>query len=213
MIRPVTVQTLRRLPMYLNYLRSLAADRTENISATTIAEALRLGEVQVRKDLASVSGGGRPKVGYNIGELIGDLEHFLGYDDAVNAVLIGAGHLGLALLSYEGFKDCGLNIVAGFDIDKKLVGTEYFGKPILPMEKLGEMCKRLKLHIGIITVPAFQAQGVCDILIQNGIKAIWNFAPAHLIVPEGILVQHENMAASLAMLSRHLCDELKQNEK
>lgn len=212
-MRQVTVQTLRRLPVYLDYLKSLAPEPPEHISATTIAEALRLGEVQVRKDLALVSGGGRPKLGYCTAELIADLEEFLGYDDVKSAVLIGAGHLGLALLSYEGFKKCGLDIVAGFDINPDLIGTEYCGKPILAMDKLGELCDRLNLHIGIITVPGFWAQGVCDILIEHGIKAIWNFAPTHLVVPEGILVQHENMAASLAMLSNHLYDELKQREK
>ncbi len=212
-MRQVTMQTLRRLPVYLDYLKSLAPEPPAHISATTIAEALRLGEVQVRKDLALVSGGGRPKLGYCTAELITDLEEFLGYDDVKSAVLIGTGHLGLALLSYEGFKECGLDIVAGFDINPALIGTEYCGKPILAMEKLGELCDRLNLHIGIITVPGFWAQGVCDILIKHGIKAIWNFAPTHLVVPEGILVQHENMAASLAMLSNHLYDELKQREK
>lgn len=211
-MRSVTVQTLRRLPVYLGYLKSLSPP-PEYISATCISEALGLGEVQVRKDLALVCESGRPKLGYPTGALISALEQFLGYDDVKSAVLIGAGHLGLALLSYEGFRECGLDIVAGFDIDPALVGTEYCGKPILPMEKLGELCDRLKLHIGIITVPGFWAQEICDILIRHGIRAIWNFAPTHLVVPEGILVQHENMAASLAMLSNHLSDELKQREK
>ena len=211
-MRSVTVQTLRRLPVYLNYLKSLSPP-PDYISATSVSEALGLGEVQVRKDLALVCEGGRPKLGYPTGELVSALEQFLGYDDVKSAVLIGTGHLGLALLSYEGFRECGLDIVAGFDIDPTLVGTEYCGKPILPMEKLGELCDRLKLHIGIITVPGFWAQEICDILIKHGIRAIWNFAPTHLVVPEGILVQHENMAASLAMLSNHLSDELKQREK
>ena len=164
-MRQVTMQTLRRLPVYLDYLKSLAPEPPAHISATTIAEALRLGEVQVRKDLALVSGGGRPKLGYCTAELITDLEEFLGYDDVKSAVLIGTGHLGLALLSYEGFKECGLDIVAGFDINPALIGMEYCGKPILAMEKLGELCDRLNLHIGIITVPFFLAQGVFDIMI------------------------------------------------
>ena len=100
--RSVSTQTLQRLPLYLNYLRSLPDDTPENISATAIADALRLGDVQVRKDLASVSSGGRPKVGYVTRDLTADLERFLGYHDVDTAVLVGAGNLGRSLLSYGG---------------------------------------------------------------------------------------------------------------
>lgn len=202
--RCVSKQTLQRLPAYLNYLRKPGPEPKKYVSATMIAEALGLNDVVVRKDLASVSSLGRPKVGYARTELIRELEQFLGYDNSQDAVLVGAGKLGQALLSYSGFPQYGLNILAGFDCDPALMGTEVAGKRILSMDKLPGLCRRVGVHIGIITVPGEHAQEVCDQLIDSGILAVWNFANAHLSVPEGILVQNENMAVSLALLSNHL---------
>ena len=201
--RCVSKQTLQRLPAYLSFLRSKSAEG-KHVSATNIADALGLNDVVVRKDLASVSSLGRPKVGYVRAELIRELEAFLGYDNSQDAVLVGAGKLGQALLSYDGFPQYGLNILAGFDRSPALYDKEVSGKKIFPMEKLPDFCRRVGVHIGIITVPGEYAQGVCDQLIDSGILAVWNFANAHLSVPEGILVQHENMAVSLALLSNHL---------
>ena len=163
-----------------------------------------LNDVVVRKDLAAVSSLGRPKVGYIRLELIQELERFLGYDNTQDAILVGAGKLGQALLSYSGFPQYGLNILAAFDSDPALVGAQVAGKRILSVEKMGGLCRRVGVHIGIITVPGEHAQQVCDQLIDSGILAVWNFANAHLNVPEGILVQNENMAVSLALLSNHL---------
>lgn len=208
MVQAVSSQTLQRLPTYLNYLKSLPCDRAMNISAKTIAYALGLGEIQVRKDLAAVSTGGKPKVGYITEDLIKDLESYLGYDDVNDAVIVGAGKLGKALFSYEGFKEYGLNIVAAFDADDAVTKASKDGKIILSVDKLKDLCKRMKIRIGIITVPAECAQTVCDMLVDCGVLAIWNFAPAHLKVPENILVKNENMAASLAVLSKHLTEKL-----
>ncbi len=209
MEQKVSNSVIRRLPVYLSYLKARPDDAPENISATTLATALCMGEVQVRKDLALVSDGGRPKVGYRRESLVADIEQFLGYDNTNDAVLIGAGKLGRALLGYSGFSEYGLNIVAAFDERSELQGTQESGKPILPMSGLERLCTGRKILIGIITVPAAQAQSVCDLLIRYGIKAIWNFAPTHLDVPEGILVQNENMATSLAVLSKHLSAQIK----
>ena len=207
--KSVSVQTISRLPKYLNYLKALPKGEVTNISATGIAEALGLNDVQVRKDLSLVSDGGRPKVGYAIEDLIYDIEHFLGYDDTHTAVLVGAGNLGRALLSYSGFAEYGLDILAAFDADPALVGREINGKPIFPMEKLSEVCAQRQVKIGIITVPNYEAQHVCDLLVQSGVQAIWNFAPVHLTVPADVLMQSENMACSFALLSKHLSEKLK----
>ena len=195
MEKEISKATLKRLPTYLSYLKSMPADAPANISATALAAGLKMGEVQVRKDLALVSSGGRPKIGYNRERLIADIEDFLGYGDTNDAVLIGAGKLGRALLGYSGFAEYGLNIVAAFDSNDAIIGTTKSGKPIMHLSRLAETCRRFKVKIGIITVPAEYAQAVCDLLIENGIMAIWNFAPKHLSVPENILVQNENMAA------------------
>lgn len=203
----ISKHTLQRLPMYLSYIQGLPEDAPKNISATTIAEALKLNDVQVRKDLASVSSSGKPKVGYNVKDLIAELEAFLGYNDIDNAVIVGAGSLGKALLNYSGFKAYGLNIIAAFDLCEE--PTEFQGKTVFPIAQLGSFCRKVNVHIGIITVPASSAQEICDLLVESGIRAIWNFAPVHLVVPDGILVQNENMASSLALLSNHLREQMK----
>lgn len=209
--KKVSKSVLKRLPGYLAYLKSLPEDGQVHISATSLANALGMGEVQVRKDLAIVSDGGRPKIGYVRESLITDIEQFLGYDNTTDAVLIGAGKLGLALMGYSGFEEYGLNIQAAFDIKPSKEKTEE-GKPIYPIAKLEYFCKVHKILMGIITVPAANAQETADRLIACGVKAIWNFAPVHLDVPSHILVQYENMATSLAVLSVHLRAQIKEKK-
>ena len=209
--KEISKSVLKRLPVYLSYLKSLPQGGTEHISATALANALGMGEVQVRKDLAMVSGGGRPKVGYRLERLVDDISQFLGYDNTTDAILVGAGKLGQALLGYSGFEEYGLNILAGFDIQPTIQKTED-GKPIFPMSELENFCKMNKVLMGIITVPAQYAQQVCNQLIACGIKAVWTFAPVHLDVPENILVQNENMATSLALLSMHLQAQMKERK-
>lgn len=203
----VPKQTLSRLPQYLSHLESLP-ETVRTVSATGIAAALNLNQVQVRKDLAMVSSAGKPKVGYQLRDLIRDIKAFLGYDSANDAVIVGAGKLGRALMGYGGFKDYGLNILAAFDQCEAVVGEDEAGLPILPLDVLKETCDRLGVRIGIITVPAIAAQDVCDRLIAAGVLAIWNFAPVRLVVPSGILVQNENMASALAILSNHLAEKM-----
>ena len=209
--KKISKSVLKRLPGYLAYLKNMPEDAPTHISATALANALGMGEVQVRKDLAIVSDGGRPKIGYQREALINDIEQFLGYDNTTDAVLIGAGKLGQALMGYKGFDEYGLNILAAFDAHPKQSKTEE-GKPIYPISKLTQFCRSHKVLMGIITVPAEGAQEVADLLIEGGIKAIWTFAPAHLDVPTGILVQYENMATSLAVLSVHLQAQIKEEK-
>lgn len=192
---------LKRLPLYLRYLKSLDSS-VVNISATAIANSLKLGEVQVRKDLGTVSGRGRPKTGYNRLLLIETLQDYLGYNKTKNAVIFGAGKLGNALMSYSGFDDYGLKIIAAFDV--KNLGTTSSGKPVYPIQSFPAYCKQQKIEIGIITAPQSEAQKICDLIVENGIKAVWNFAPVQLNVPSDVIIHEENMAASLALLSKQL---------
>ena len=207
----ISKSVLKRLPGYLNYLKNLPEDASPYISATSLANALGMGEVQVRKDLAMVSNGGRPKIGYLRESLIEDISQFLGYDNTTDAILIGAGKLGQALLGYSGFSAYGLNILAAFDAAPATEKIED-RKVIYPMDQLESFCRSNKVLMGIITVPGKYAQEVCDRLISCGIKAIWNFAPVHLDVPPNILVQNENMATSLAVLSMHLQAQMKEKK-
>ena len=208
-VREISRQALYRLPFYLSYLKKAATDGVLYISAPKMAADLDLNEVQVRKDLAKVSScAGKPKIGYETAKLIKDLESFLGYDNTTDAVIVGVGSLGSSLLHYGGFSECGFRIVAGVDavnFDEDPFEKE---KPVFPMRKLGELCKRLKVHLAIIAVPADSAQSVCDELVKSGILAILNFAPVHLTAEPGILIQDMNIASALAVLSSHIRKEL-----
>jgi len=209
--KEISKAVLKRLPGYLAYLKSIQDAPTPYISATALANALGMGEVQVRKDLAMVSDGGRPKIGYVRESLIEDIEQFLGYDNTTDAILVGAGRLGLALMGYKGFQEYGLNILAAFDRNPKVSHSDN-GKPVYTMDKMEAFCREKKVLMGIITVPGEAAQEVCDRMIACGIKAIWSFSSVHLEVPANILVQYENMATSLAVLSMHLQNHIKEKK-
>jgi redox-sensing transcriptional repressor len=189
-------------------MKQLPEGSPDNISSTVISVALGVHEVQVRKDLALVSDRGRPKIGYITGELVADLEHFLGHDNYTDVVLVGVGKLGRAFLSYENFKSYGLKIVVAFDNDPELVGKTFDKVQVMDAAKIANLCERMALHIGIITVPAFYAQDVCDRLIEGGVRTVWNFAPVNLNVPKNVIVKNEDLAASLAVLARQLTDSI-----
>ena len=198
----VSKRLLKRLPLYLNHLKSMP-EYSQNISATALAKALGLGDVQVRKDLAKVSHTGRRRTGRSREQLIQDIENYLDFVTETGTIIVGTGKLGQALLDYSGFEEFGLNIMAGFDIQPVAKQSEV-GKPIYHVNRLEDFCKCYDVHIGIIAVPAQSAQHVCDYLIACGIKAIWNFAPVNLDVPEYVVVQNENLAVSFASLNLQL---------
>lgn len=203
------LQTLKRLPNYYNFLRNIQKENLSYISAPTIAQEMGLNEVQVRKDLAAVSQvPGKPRKGFEIVQLMDSIATCLGYHNIEDTILVGAGKLGQALLSYNGFGTNGARIVAAFDRDETLIGTTVGSKQIFPIDKLPSLCQRLNIHIAIIAVPAQQAQEVCDMLVESGILAIWNFAPVHLRAPKEVIIQNENLSTQLALLSRRLADRL-----
>jgi len=193
--------TVKRLPLYLRFLRQLKDSGREIVSSTYIGEHLKLEPIQVRKDLAVTGIVGKPKVGYFIPSLIQAIEEFLGWDNNTDAFLVGAGNLGSALLGYQGFARHGLNIVAAFDTDESKIGTHIHDKDVLPLDKLSDLVDRMHITMGIIAVPAEAAQSVADLMIAAGITAIWNFAPVHIDVPNNIVVQNEDLASGLAVLS------------
>ena len=199
----ISKATLGRIPRYLNYLKDLPIDKVPYISATTIAKELNLGEVQVRKDLSMVSGTGKPRIGYETETLIAELEDCLGYNQLTLAVLVGAGRLGKALLQYDGFRHYGVKIAAAFDCNDRVLCLDSKTE-ILPINQFASFCKEHNVELGIITVGEGSAQEVCDQMVASGIKAIWNFAPCKLKVPEGIMLQNENLALSLAHLRNRL---------
>ena len=195
--KPVSRKLLKRLPVYLNYLKNLPED-SPNVSATAMAKALELGDVQVRKDLAKISTG-RRRTGRNRHQLMQDIENYLNFAEETGTIVVGAGKLGRALLDYAGFEEAGFNVMAGFDTEPSIDISEG-GKPIYPFSRIEHFCKHYDVHIGVITVPAENAQSVCDTLVACGVRAIWNFAPVHLQVPDYVIVQSENLAVSLTSL-------------
>lgn len=198
----ISKATLNRLPSYLKYLYQLDKLNVATVSSTTIANGLNLNPVQVRKDIAFVSSvAGKPKTGYVTKEIIADLESFLGYNNTHDAILVGVGGLGRAFLGYSGFGNYGLNIAMAFDTNDKIINTKINGKQVYDISKLQNMVERLKIQIGIITVPSYAAQDVADKMVASGIKAIWNFASVHLNIPPDIALKNEDLASSLALLS------------
>lgn len=195
---------MRRMPSYLNLLREMLRREEQFVSAPAIAKLLHLDPTQVVKDLSYTGISGKPRVGYMVSELVLALEEFLGYNRTHEAFLVGAGYLGSALIQYQGFRESGLKIVAAFDIDKRKVGSEIAGVPVFHLEKFRDLASRLHISIGILTTPAPAAQSVADLMVGWGIKAIWNFAPVPLIVPEHVIVQDTHIYANLAVILNKL---------
>lgn len=190
-----------RFPAYLRYLKAEEAAGVGYVSSSEIAEDMHLSAVCVRKDLALVaSEPGKPRLGFAVKNLIGDLERALGYHLKTHACVVGAGRLGRAFLVYDGFEHYGIDVVAAFDISPAQVGA-LRGKPIYPMERLKEIAERENVKLGILTVPGEAAQQACDAMVEAGITAILSFAPAYVRVPEGVTLRCEDLAASLASLS------------
>jgi redox-sensing transcriptional repressor len=204
--------TLRRLPLYHRFLKELQATKQEFVSCTGIGRELGLDPTQIRKDLESVGVVGRPRIGYVLAQVIEHLEQFLGWNNVNDAFLVGAGSMGSALLGYRKFEQCGLKVVAAFDLDPSKVGTRIHGKHVLLLEKLPNLAQRMHILIGIITVPAAEAQAVADLMVEGGIRAIWNFAPVRLRTPEHVIVHNEDLYCSLAMLSQKLFAALEKSE-
>lgn len=206
--KTVPEPTLRRLPLYHRFLQQIQESGRSNISCTDIGIELKLDPAQVRKDLEATGIIGRPRVGYVLNQLVDQIEEFLGWKNVNEAFLVGAGSLGAALLGYTRFEQCGLKIIAAFDTDLAKADTRIHDKLVLPLAKLVDLTQRMHILIGIITVPAAQAQAVADLMVMGGMRAIWNFAPVRLRVPEHIIVHNEDLYCSLASLSNKLSKAL-----
>jgi redox-sensing transcriptional repressor len=195
--------TLRRLPWYLAYIKLLRENGDTVVSSTQIAKEINTDSSQVAKDLSYVRISGKTRVGYEIDALIDILENFLGFTSQHKAFLFGVGRLGAALMRDSGLNQYGLDIVAGFDVRSEITGTEIDGIPVFPIESLPEKRKEYRATIGIVTVPVDKAQEVADFIIENGIRALWNFTPFRIRAPKNIVVQNTSIYAHLAfMLNR-----------
>lgn len=201
--------TISRLFIYLREIAELTKMNIRTISSAELGERTNLSDAQVRKDLGYFGQFGVSGAGYDTTELKAALEKILGKDTAWNVAVLGVGHLGSALLTYPGFKDRGLNMVAGFDSDAKKIGKQVGGIVIYSIDELPKVIKEKKVAIGIITVPAKDAQEVADRLIKAGVGCILNFAPTTLIVPENVKVKNVDLSGELETLSYFLVNPVR----
>jgi redox-sensing transcriptional repressor len=192
--------SVRRLPSYLYAIRQMQHGGSEYISGTLIAQELKLEPIQVRKDLAITGIIGKPKKGYPVEALIDAIERFLGWASVRDAVLVGVGNLGSALIGYPEFQYHGLHIVAAFDSNPQKIGTVVHGVKVLSVDTLGIQLRGFNAKMAVLTVPSPQAQETADILIQGGIEGIWNFTNVKLKVPDRVVVQTEDLSSGYAML-------------
>lgn len=205
--------SIRRLPSYLHIIRNALSEGYENISGTFIAEELQLEPIQVRKDLAITGIVGKPKRGYPVIPLIAAIEHFLGWNDAKNAIIIGAGHLATALVDYQEFQFHRLLFVGAFDTDAQKIGKIINGVPIFSIKTLNEQVKNLQVTIAVITVPHEAAQETADRVVKAGIKAIWNFTNVKLKLPDDVVSQQEDLTSGYALLSVMLSNQTPKRTK
>ena len=203
--KEVSVQTIRRLPQYLRIFYNLHGYGRELVSSTALAQETQLLPIVIKKDLQAIGAPSKLRAGFKVAGTIAAIEKFLGWDNLNKAFMVGVGHLGSALLGFQGFKNHGLEIVAAFDTHPEKVSAEVNGVHVYHTAQLATVIEKLNLKIAILTVPAAAAQGITDTLVNAGIKAIWNFAPVNLTVPPDVVVQKEDISAGLA----ELCAKLK----
>lgn len=196
--------TLRRLPWYLSNAKLMRDKGETYVSSTQISRQINIDASQVAKDLSYVKISGRTRVGYEINTLIEVLESFLGFTNMHKAFLFGVGSLGGALLRDTGLQQFGLEIVGAFDINPELVGTEINGIPIYHSDEFESKMKEASVNIGVLTVPISIAQEITDKMVAGGIKAVWNFTPFRIRVPEDIVVQNTSLYAHLAVMFNRL---------
>lgn len=199
---------LERLMRYHRFLTEVRGHNAPaSVTSAEIASALEVDPTQVRKDLGSIGLRGTGRVGFDATEVVHRIRDVLAFDQTHIAVLVGAGHLGGALMAYGGFARYGLRMVAAFDSDKAKVGQVIAGCAVRSTRGMAAFIKRHKVRLAILTTPAPVAQKVADRLIAAGVDAIWNFSPHRLTVPPHVFVRNEHISLGLAQLAFHLKEE------
>ncbi|MBD5212209.1 MAG: redox-sensing transcriptional repressor Rex [Bacteroidales bacterium] len=196
--------TLRRLPWYLAYIDILRSQGVKTVSSTKIAKAINVDSSIIAKDLSFLNVRGKTRIGYEVNLLSEVLSNFLGFKQSHKAVVVGVGSLGASLIHDTGLANYGLDIVAGFDTNPALIGTEICGIPIHNINEFAQVREATDATIGILTVPFTQAQDAADTMVAAGIKAIWNFTPCRVRIGEGIVMTSTSIYAHLALIYNRL---------
>ena len=203
----ISQATIDRLPLYFRTLRLVEEEDMQIISSDELGRRLDITPEQIRKDLATFGQFGRKGIGYDVRELKERISNILGLQNNWRLAIVGIGHLGGALANYGNFSSLGFSVVALFDNDKKIVGTEVNGIKINSVSRMKKIVAEREVDIGVITVPANEAQSVADLLVAAGVKGIWNFAPTKLTVPPIIPLVNEDLSVGLSALSYHMSQE------
>ncbi|SDW29508.1 redox-sensing transcriptional repressor Rex [Paenibacillus sp. CF384] len=203
----ISEAVVRRLPVYLQVLNDLNMRDVQTVSSQDLGNKLDLNPAQIRKDLAYFGDFGRKGIGYDVTYLIEKIRQILKLDQPLNVGLVGAGNLGRALCNYNTYLKDNMKITAVFDVHPSMVGASINGLTVMPMDKLKETVAELNIRIGIITVPAIEAQNVADKFVEAGVDGILNFAPTILRVQEHVRIHYANFTTELMSLAYYLDEE------
>ena len=202
--KEISQAVIGRLPRYFRYLGELKDEGVERISSQDLSELMKVTASQIRQDFNNFGGFGQQGYGYNVEYLYNEIGKILGLDKQHNFIIIGAGNLGRALGNYMNFERRGFIFKGMFDQNPELVGRDVRGVKVMPMDKLNEFVRDNAIDIAVLTIPKTSAVGVAEQLVQNGIKAIWNFAHVDLNVPDGIQLENVHLSDSLMKLSYNI---------
>ena len=196
----ISMAVIIRLPKYHRYLKELMKNDVDRISSKELGEKIGFTASQIRQDLNCFGDFGQQGYGYNVRELYNQIVSILGLDQNYKTIMVGAGNIGQAIANYASFVRLGIELVAIFDVNPKVIGTKIRDIEIDAESNLKEYLKNNDIAIGIICVPKMNAQRVCDELVSGGIKGIWNFAPVDLSVPDDVKVENVHLSESLSTL-------------
>ncbi|HEY5560388.1 MAG TPA: redox-sensing transcriptional repressor Rex [Clostridiaceae bacterium] len=199
--KSISMAVIKRLPKYHRYLSELLRNEVERISSKELSERIGFTASQIRQDLNCFGDFGQQGYGYNVKDLYNEVSSILGLTKEYKTIIIGAGNIGQAVANYAKFGKLGFNLFGIFDANPKIVGITFRDIEIQDIDFLESFLKANHIDIGIICVPTINAQKVCDMLVKNGVKGIWNFAPVDLVTPEGVIVENVHLSDSLLTLS------------
>ena len=205
--------TIRRLPWYLSYVRVLDLLHVEYVSSPQISKELNVQSSQIAKDLSFLNIRGKTRIGYEVRSLLVELEEFLGFNRQHDAVVIGTGSLGAALMQDHGLTHYGLNIVAGFDVRSEVIGKHLGGLPVLDINELVAWQREHRVSIAILTVPVERAQETADLAIASGVRALWNFTPYRIKAPEDVVIANTSIYAHLAIIYNRMQNTNNENRQ
>ena len=202
--REISQAVIRRLPRYYRYLGELLENGVERISSNDLSKRMKVTASQIRQDLNNFGGFGQQGYGYNVKYLYTEIGKILGLEEAHNMIIIGAGNLGQALANYAAFEKRGFVLKGIFDVNPRLVGVSIRGVPIRMMDELKTFVQQNDVEIAVLTIPKDKAIEVANMLVDNGVRAIWNFAHTYLNLPDHIIVENVHLSESLMQLSYNI---------